>query len=57
MNSMKNKYGMNCQMCATAELYNQKPDDPMFKKFSPDAMKGVKALAKALRDKGLSKKK
>ena len=35
-------------MVAIAEIYNQRPEDPMFKKFSPEAMKGVQRLAEAL---------
>ena len=35
-------------MIATAEIYNQRPDDPMFKKFTPEAMENIKLLAKAV---------
>ena len=35
-------------MVATAELYNQRPNDPVFKKFSPKAMENVKLLAESL---------
>ena len=41
---MQKKY----QMTALAEIYNQRPEDPMFKKFSPEAMKGIQRLAEAL---------
>lgn len=35
---------------AVAELYLQKPDDPMFKKFSPKAFKGIQEFAKVLKE-------
>jgi len=40
---------------ATARLYIEKPDDPMFKRMTPKALAGVKRTAKALQsyiDKG-----
>lgn len=35
---------------AVAELYLQKPNDPMFKKFSPKALKGIQEFAKVLKE-------
>ena len=36
------------KMVYLAEVYNQRPDDPIFKKFSPKAMEGIQELAVAL---------
>lgn len=43
------------KMVTTAEIYLQRPDDPMFKKFKPEALEKIKLLAKVLqkaRDEG-----
>ena len=41
---MQKKY----QMIALAEIYNQRPNDLIFKKFSPKAIRGIQRLAEAL---------
>ena len=44
------KHKLNFQMITTAELYNQRPDDPMFKKFSPEALGNIILPARTLEE-------
>ena len=36
-------------MMVIAEVYIQKPEDPIFKKFSPTAMANIKSLAQSIK--------
>lgn len=47
---MKKNLGLGFMIIAVVELYLQKPGDPMFKKFSPKALKGIKEFAKVLKE-------
>jgi hypothetical protein len=49
------KLNLNYRMMYVAELYNQNPNDPIFKKYSAEAMRNVKLLATSIKkqkDKG-----
>jgi len=37
------------KMVIVAETYIQKPNDPYFKRFSPEALEGIKRLAASLK--------
>ena len=43
-------YGtLEVKLIAIAYIYIERPNDPMFKKYSPEAMIGIKNLANSLK--------
>jgi len=49
MGLLMNDVILKQKMVIVAEIYIQKPNDPFFKRFSPEALWGVKRLAKSLK--------